>query len=91
LEDALDHAAHPAVVRALQQTLAPARRHGWWWNDRWISIEGLTAWFVAAGDETVEEDDGIRTIPYCLTGVTVRTTAGWRLRLLHGSEDWHPR
>jgi ketosteroid isomerase-like protein len=63
------------------------RRYGWRLNDRTVAIDGNTAWFTALGDETVEEADAVRTIPYCLTGVAVRRAGGWRLRLLHASED----
>jgi hypothetical protein len=81
----------PDAVRAfLSRIYESSRRYGWSWNDRWISVEGTTAWFVAAGDEEVDEEDATHTIPYCLTGVAVRTPSGWRLRLLHASEDPHP-
>ena len=63
------------------------RLYGWDLPNRRISVEGSVAWFVASGDETVEQDGARRRIPYCLTGVAVRTLSGWRFRLLHASED----
>jgi hypothetical protein len=84
------HLGHDAVAAFLAHIYAGPRRYGWRWNDRWVSLQGQTAWFVAVGDETVEQGSSTHTIPYCLTGVAVRTAGGWRLRLLHGSEDWRP-
>lgn len=78
-----------AVRAFLSRIYDSPRRYGWRWQDRWISVEGRAAWFVAAGRETVEEAGATRVIPYCLTGVAVQTTSGWRLRLLHASEDPH--
>ena len=78
----------PQAVRAFFDRIYNGpRRYGWAWDDRWISLDGQTASFVAVGIETVDEGDGRRQIPYCLTGVAVNTSAGWRLKLLHASED----
>ena len=63
------------------------RRYGWDLPNRQIAVEGSVAWFVASGDETLEQDGVSRRIPYCLTGVAVRAQSGWRFRLLHASED----
>lgn len=80
----------PEQVRAFFRRIYKGpRRYAWHWKDRWISVVGSAAWFVAVGDESVEEEDRTRTIPYCLTGVAVRARSGWRLRLLHASEDAH--
>jgi ketosteroid isomerase-like protein len=77
----------PASVRAfLERIYAGPRRYGWRWDDRWVSIENGVAWFAAVGNETVEEAAGTHVVPYCMTGVAALTPAGWRLRLLHGSE-----
>lgn len=78
----------PEPVRAfLTRIYSGPRRYGWRLEDRTISVDGSVAWFVAAGDETIDEGGQQRSVPYCLTGVAVRTTAGWRLRVLHASED----
>lgn len=78
----------PESVRSfLSRIYHGPRRHGWRLNDRAIGVEGDAAWFTAVGDETVEEDGSMRTIPYCLTGVAIRGVDGWRLRILHASED----
>ena len=77
----------PASVRAfLARIYDGPRRYGWRWDDRWISFQNGLAWFVAVGSETVEEATGAHVVPYCMTGVAVPTSSGWRLRLLHGSE-----
>ncbi len=81
------HRGPNSVLAFLARIYQGPRRYGWRWTDRWISVEGSTAWFVASGQETVDEGDASHTIPYCLTGVAVRTSRGWRLRLLHGSEE----
>ena len=78
----------PADVRAfLARIYDGPRRYGWRWNTRWVSVHGDSAWFVAVGDETIEDRAATSTVPYCLTGVAVRTSAGWRFRLLHASEE----
>ena len=78
----------PQAVRAfLNRIYDGPRRYGWAWHYRWVSTDGDTASFVAVGTETVDERDQRTLIPYCLTGVAVRTSAGWRLKLLHASED----
>jgi ketosteroid isomerase-like protein len=78
----------PEAVRAfLARIYGGPRRYGWRLGDRTISLDGSAAWFTAAGLETIDEGGPTRTIPYCLTGVAVSTSAGWRLRLLHASED----
>jgi len=64
-----------------------ARRYGWRWTERRVVVRGDAAWFVALGRENVEEDRREWTLPYCLTGAAVRTAAGWRLQMLHASED----
>lgn len=78
----------PRAVRAfLDRIYNGPRRYGWGWDDRWISVDGEAASFVAVGTETVDEGNDRSFIPYCLTGVAVSTSAGWRLKLLHASED----
>ena len=76
-----------AVRAFLDRIYAGPRRYGWRWKERWVSLNGETATFVALGTESVDEDGERRRIPYCLTGVAVNTPAGWRLKLLHASED----
>jgi hypothetical protein len=77
-----------AAVRAfLERIYQGPRRYRWIWRQRWVSQAGDVAWFVAVGDEVVEESGEVRTIPYCLTGTAVRHRGRWRFRLLHGSED----
>lgn len=63
------------------------RRYRWTWDNRWISVDGSIASFVAVGTETLEEAGTITLIPYCMTGVARRTPSGWRFSLLHGSQD----
>jgi ketosteroid isomerase-like protein len=78
----------PGDVRSfLSRIYRGPRTYGWRLDDRVISSDGDAAWFTALGDETVEEDGATVLIPYCLTGVAVKRTDGWRLRLLHASED----
>jgi ketosteroid isomerase-like protein len=78
----------PQAVRAfLDQIYNGPRRYGWVWDDRWISVDDDAATFVAVGTETVDEGNNRSVIPYCLTGVAVSTSGGWRLKLLHASED----
>lgn len=77
-----------AAVRAfLEHIYDGPRRYRWIWRQRWVSRAGDVAWFVAVGDEVVEESGATHTIPYCLTGSAVQERGQWRLRLLHGSED----
>lgn len=78
----------PRAVRAfLDRIYSGPRRYGWRWKERWVSMSGQTATFVALGTESVDEGGERRRIPYCLTGVAESTPAGWRLKLLHASED----
>ncbi|MGI8928915.1 MAG: nuclear transport factor 2 family protein [Candidatus Limnocylindrales bacterium] len=77
----------PASVRAFfERIYNRPQRYGWRWDDRWISFESGVASFVLVGSETVEEATDSHIVPYCMTGVAVLTSTGWRLRLLHGSE-----
>ena len=78
----------PREVHAfLDRIYSGPKRYGWRWDERWVSLNGDTATFVAIGTESVDERGSRRHIPYCLTGVAVNTSAGWRLKLLHASED----
>ena len=81
------HRGVDAVRAFLAMIYGGPRRYGWDLPNRQISVEGSVAWFSAHGDETVEQDGSTRRIPYCLTGVAVRTDVGLRFRLLHASED----
>lgn len=75
----------------LARIYALERRYGWRWRERFVSVVGDIAWFVAVGDETIEEQGRtVAVVPYCLTGVAIRNSSGWRLRMLHASEDTHP-
>ena len=76
-----------AVRAFLDRIYSGPRRYGWRWDERWVSLNGDTATFVAIGTESVEEGGARKLIPYCLTGVAVNTASGWRLKLLHASED----
>ncbi|MFN2484028.1 MAG: nuclear transport factor 2 family protein [Candidatus Limnocylindria bacterium] len=78
----------PADVRAfLERIYSGPHTYGWRWRDRWAQVHDGTAWFVAVGNETVEEVHAETLIvPYCLTGVAFLTAGRWRLRLLHASE-----
>lgn len=76
-----------AVRAFLDGIFSGPRRYGWRWKERWVSLNGDTATFVALGTESVDEGGKRRLIPYCLTGVAVNTPAGWRLKLLHASEE----
>ena len=78
----------PRAVRAfLDRVNAGPRRYRWHWQERWVSLNGETASFVALGTESVDEGGQRRRIPYCLTGFAVNTPSGWRFKLLHASED----
>jgi ketosteroid isomerase-like protein len=79
----------PAAVEGFfQRIYAGQKRYAWRWRDRWVSIHGDWASFVAIGDEFVDvEGTERRIISYCLTGTLVRRDGGWRFQLLHGSED----
>jgi hypothetical protein len=78
----------PAVAAFFERIYAGPKRYGWWWRDRWVSVHGDWASFVAVGDEFVDvEGADRRVIPYCLTGTLVRRDGRWRFQLLHGSED----
>lgn len=81
------HRGTQAVRGFFERIYNGPRRYGWTWDERWVLASGGTGWFVAIGSESVDESSGRRHIPYCLTGVAVRGTDGWRLRLLHASED----
>lgn len=76
-----------AVRAFLERIYSGPRGYRWIWRQRWVSRSGDTAWFVAVGDEVVEEAGATHTLPYCLTGSAVQERGQWRLRLLHGSED----
>ncbi len=78
----------PDEVRSfLSRIYRGPRTYAWRLDDRTISSDRDTGWFTALGDESVEEDGAVRLIPYCLTGVAVKGSGGWRLRMLHASED----
>ena len=78
----------PREVRAfLNRIYSGPRRYGWRWKERWVSMHAETASFVLVGLESIDESGARRRLPYCLTGVAVATPAGWRLKLLHASED----
>ena len=82
------HRGRPAVESFLRRIYAAPRRYSWRWRDRWVSIEGAWASFVAVGDELVDVAGAERiVIPYCLTGSLVRRDGSWRFLLLHGSEE----
>jgi len=81
------HRGPAAVASFFGRIYAGPRRYSWRWRDRWISIAGPRASFVAVGDEFVDVESGDRrVIPYCLTGTLVRRNGSWRFLLLHGSE-----
>jgi hypothetical protein len=84
------HRGPEAVRTFLAHIYRGPRRYGWDLPNRSISIAGPIAWFVASGNETVEQDEVVRRIPYVLTGVAARTASGWRFRLLHPSEEARP-
>lgn len=78
----------PDAVRGFLARIYRAdRRYGWRWHDRWVAVDGVTAAFVCRGTESVGEEGLTKLIPYCLTGTATRSRDGWRLRLLHASED----
>jgi hypothetical protein len=78
----------PAAVRSfLRRIYGGPRRYRWEWAERWVSVTGDAASFVAVGDEIVEEGQTVVRIPYCLTGAASRRGGAWVLHLLHGSED----
>lgn len=81
------HRGREEVRSFLSRIYSGPRRYRWLLQDRTISVEGRAAWFTAVGDEIVEDANGMTRIPYCLTGAAVKTSTGWRLRLLHASED----
>jgi hypothetical protein len=82
------HHGSRAVHAFLERIYAGPRRYGWRWRDRWVTVRGPTAWFVAIGDEIVEaQQSPPRLIPYCLTGCAVRDAGVWRISLLHASEE----
>jgi hypothetical protein len=81
------HVGRAAVTAFLARLHTHTRRYGWRWTGRRISVHGNTAWFVAVGDEVVEESGRHWTLPYCLTGTAIRAGDGWRLQLLHASEE----
>ena len=76
-----------ALDAFFRRIYAGPRRYGWRWRDRWVSIHGGSASFVAVGTETVDVSGEDRVeIPYCLTGTLVLQDGSWRFTLLHGSE-----
>jgi len=82
------HRGRPAVEAFLTRIYAGPKRYSWQWRDRWVSVQGPSAWFVAIGDEFVDVAGAERrVIPYCLTGTLVRHDGRWRFLLLHGSEE----
>jgi hypothetical protein len=82
------HRGLAAIEAFFGRIYAGPRRYGWRWRDRWVSVEGTAASFVALGDEYVDVDGELRrVIPYCLTGTLVRRDGSWRFLILHGSEE----
>jgi hypothetical protein len=81
------HRGRAAVESFFDRIYGRPRRYSWRWRDRWVSVEGTSASFVALGDEFVDVVGAKRlVIPYCLTGTLVRRDGRWRFLLLHGSE-----
>ena len=81
------HRGPTAVESFFRRIYTAPRRYSWHWRDRWVSIQGASASFVAIGDEFVDVPGAERlVIPYCLTGTLVWRDR-WRFLLLHGSED----
>jgi hypothetical protein len=81
------HRGPAAVLSFFRRIYAGPTRYGWHWRDRWVSMEGTSASFVAIGDEFVDVAGAERlVIPYCLSGTLVWRD-GWRFLLLHGSEE----
>jgi hypothetical protein len=82
------HRGLAAVEAFLRRIYAAPQRYSWQWRDRWVSVHGAWASFVAIGDELVDVAGAERrVIAYCLTGTLVRHDGRWRFLLLHGSED----
>ena len=82
------HRGRAAVEAFLSRIYAAPKRYSWQWRDRWVSVHGAWASFVAIGDELVDVAGAERrVIPYCLTGTLVRHDGRWRFLLLHGSEE----
>jgi len=79
-----------SVVAFIRRLETHPRRYGWRWTERRFVVHGDVASFLAMGREVVEEGGRHWTQPYCLTGVAVRTAAGWRLQMLHASEEDRP-
>ena len=82
------HRGRAAVEAFLRRIYGAPKRYSWQWRDRWVSVQGPSASFVAIGDEFVDVAGAERrVIPYCLTGTLVRHDGRWRFLLLHGSEE----
>lgn len=82
------HRGRAAVEAFFLRVDAAPKRYSWRWRDRWVSVHGTWASFVAVGDEFVDVAGAEgRVIPYCLTGSLVRHDGRWLFLLLHGSEE----
>lgn len=53
-------------------------------------ISGDVAWVTAAGTARWEPDGEPRVIPYRVTAILVRTSAGWRWHTHNGSQPTEP-
>jgi hypothetical protein len=82
------HRGRVAVETFFDRIYTGPRRYSWRWRDRWVSVQGTSASFVALGDEFVDVVGAEQlVIPYCLTGTLVLRDGLWRFLLLHGSEE----